>query len=350
MRKPSRIVIVLILIILVGTVAARLLRSNNPKDTRRQTSPNVLVETPQIESVQQTLNFTGDVLPVSQVGIFAKVGGSLENVLVQVGDWVHSGQLLAQIDTTELYQAVIQSAATFQNARVTLERDSGLAAKNLISKQEFDNALATMQVARATFESAKLRLGYASIQAPFSGIITKRNLDPGALVNANNAVLFTLMDFDTVKVMVEVLEKDVPKVKKGVEAKIAVDAYPGETFSGVLKRLAESVDLDTRTMVVEVDALNRDHRLKPGMFATVTIILDTHPEALTIPSTTILKDEGGYYVWSISHGVSTKRRIEVGTEQKNRTEVTSGIALSDSIATVGIQLLREGGKVNVSSR
>ena len=149
-----------------------------------------------------------------QAGIFSKVSGNLESIYTDMGSNVFSGQLLATIDSTELYQQFQQTNATYQNARMTFDRVQQLIDKNLASKQDLDNADAAMKVAKANYEAAATRLSYARIIAPFSGIITKRFLDPGALVAANNATLFTLMNLDRIKIIVNVPEKDVQFIYK----------------------------------------------------------------------------------------------------------------------------------------
>lgn len=350
MKHSGRIVGFIVLAVFVLAAGYKLKEKLAPKQSRPTINPNVLVETPRSETIRSTLQLTGDILPERAVGIYARVGGNLERILVQVGDRVRAGQLLAQIDTSELHQNSVQAFATYQNNKILYERKQELAAKNLISSQEIDNARAAMEVSLATYESARLRLSFASITAPFGGIITDRYFDTGALVNANNALLFKLIDIETVKVVVDVQEKDVPKVRKGIPALISLDAYPGEVFEGVLKRLSESLDVKTRTMSVEVEVPNHDNRLKPGMFGTVMIVLDSHPEALTTPARILLKDSAGYYLWVIRNGKAVRQRVEVGWSQNDRTEILSGLSLADSVVTLGAQLLREGGSVNISHR
>ncbi len=350
MKHPGRVIGLILLAVFVTFAVVKLKAGFTPKQMRRASIPNVHVETPHIETIKSTLEFTGDIDPNRKVGIFARVGGNLENVLVQVGDWVQTGQLLAQIDTTEIYQELILFSATYHNIKTILDRNQELAAKNLISTQELDNSRASMEIAQANYEASKLRMRHTSITAPFNGIITERFFDPGALVNANNAVLFTLVDFQTVKVMVDVLEKDIPKIRKGAQAFLTVDAYPGDVFEGVLKRFSESLDVRTRTMNVEVDVPNHDHRLKPGMFGTVHVVLDTHPNAITIPSSIILKDAVGYFLWVVHDGKSLRKNVDVGWNQNERTEILAGLSIKDSIITVGTQSLRDSGSVNISQR
>ena len=348
MKKPFRIIGLLLILALFGYAGLKISKTGKTGGGRTAKPPAVKVENPRVEEVTHTLNFTGDILPNRQVSIYSKVTGALDAIYVEVGDAVRSGQVLARLDTTELAQQALQTAATYQNAKAVFSRAQTLSGGNMLSKQEFDNAEAALAVAKAAFESARLRVDYATITAPFGGVITKRLLDAGALVNANTGILFNLMDQSKVKVRIEVSEKETPLILQGVKAFVSIDAYPGELFEGEVTRRSEAIDLSTRTMSVEVEVPNNDRRLKPGMYAAVSILLERRPNALTVPSNTIQKDDAGYFIWVVANGVSAKQRIEVGVEQGLRTEVKSGLAVSDSIITLGIQSLREGGAVLVS--
>ena len=157
--------------------------------------------------------------------------------------------------------------------------------QNLISKQDYDNAktafdisVAQKEAANANFTNAVTQLGYCKITAPFSGNITKRFFDAGAYVTASSSSpgsnLFMLMDIDNLKSMVNIPEKDVPLLNKVIDVDVVADALPGKVFKAKLKKISESVDLATRTMAVEIDIDNSARLLKPGMFATISLIFE----------------------------------------------------------------------------
>ena len=333
--------------IFVLLIAYKIVTGNASGGTRAVAAALVKVEKPQIQTVEYDLRFTGDMIPVQEATIYSKVSGSLEKVLVNIGSRVNTGQLLAVIDTTELRQTYDQTAATYANAKITFERSKELAEQNLVAKQDLDNADAAMKVAEANFAAANTHLEYAHIRAPFSGYITKRELDPGSLVTANSSTLFTLMDAETLKVMVNVLEKDIPSVSRGKEALITVDAFPGRKFTGTIQRLAESVDLSTRTMAVEIDIPNHDEALKGGMFANVVIVASAHENAVTIPTASILKDDQGMYVYLDSSNVAKRARITVGIEQGTKTEVLTGLKGDEILITTGQEFVRNHGQITV---
>jgi RND family efflux transporter MFP subunit len=347
MNKKTRIILLGVACIIVAAVVFRIFTGNATSDGRKQSLPLVKVQKPTRESVIYTLQFTGDMAAVRQASIYAKVDGNLERVYVDIGSLVGAGQLLALIDTTLLYQQYQQAAATFQNAQSNYRRTRELAEENLVAKQEIDNAEAAAKVATAAYELASTRLGYARITSPFSGYITKRSLDPGALVTANNMSLFVLMDLDAVKVIVNVLEKDIPLIKEGKQARVTVDAYPGQEFAGTVRRFAEAVDLSTRTMPVEVDIANRNHLLKPGMFARVILVVDEHHNAITIPTQSVLSDDKGNFVFVAMKDTAKRIPVVVGVEQNSRTEILKGLAGDEDIISTGQQFVKDGGQVSI---
>jgi membrane fusion protein (multidrug efflux system) len=202
-----------------------------------------------------------------------------------------------------------------------------------------------MKVASANYDNARTRLSYARITAPFAGIITKRYLDAGALVNANNATLFTLMDLDNVKISVNVLEKDIALIVAGKKAAVTVDAYPGKTYEGTITRSSQAIDPATRTMAVEIVIPNGDHSLKPGMFASVILKIDEHPDALTIPTPAVLRDGRGQYVYISDNSIAKRIPVVVGTEQGPRLEILSGLVGTEQVITTGQQMVKDGGPI-----
>ncbi|NUO79189.1 efflux RND transporter periplasmic adaptor subunit [candidate division KSB1 bacterium] len=348
--KKSFIIAIIALAVL-GLVAYRII-ANRPaaQAARSQNLPLVRIEKPLRETVVHKLQLSGDVAAIQQAAIFARVNGNLERVLVDIGASVRRKQLLAVIDSTELHQQAQQAAATFFNAQVKHQRMEKLLAQDLVSKEDVDDAEATMKVAAANYEAARTRLSYARITAPFAGYITKRFLDPGAVVNSGNGTLFMLMDLDSVKIVVNVLEKDTPRLAKVKQAWVTVDAYPDKQYEGVVARNSEALDLATRTLAVEVDVPNKDRTLKPGMFAKVTLIIDERQEALTLPTQAILKDDRGSYVFAVENHGAKRIPISIGAEQNARTEIVSGLAGEEDIITIGQQFVKEGGQVAIQNQ
>ena len=247
-----------------------------------------------------------------------------------------------------------------KNNKINLIRVRELYEKGLAPKGDLDNAETTLRVSEAQVESSlanlrnsQIQLEYCNIRAPFSGYITKRLLDVGSLVSSGNQstsnIIFILSDLRNLKVMVNILDKDINAINEVEEAIITTDTYKDEFFSGKIKRTSQALDLSTRTMPVEIDIENKNNKLKPGMFANIDLILSKHENALLIPLQSILKDDKGNFVYTISQdSLSVKRYITKGYEEDNKAEILDGISSTDKIVTVGQELIREGTKVKIS--
>lgn len=302
--------------------------------------PSVEVSTAQRGSITKTIQFTGDIDPYQTANIYPKVSGNLEDEFVNIGDYVQKGQLLALIDTTIYSQNVgqargtyLQAEATMTNAKITYERNQSLLEQNLVAKQDVDNAetaykvaQAQEQAAAAAYKNAVTQLSYCRIVATFDGYITRRYFDPGVYVtastNGQSSTLFLLSEIREVKIMVNVLEDDIPYLKSVLSADVTVDAYPNQVFRGRITRISQQFDLATRTMPVEVDLDNSQHLLKPGMFANINLVLAKDDNALILPTQDIMKDDTGSYVYALSkNSLAKKVYVKIGISQDNRNEI-----------------------------
>ena len=336
------IVVALLLIVIL-----RISLTSSTIDPRRQGVALVKVQKPFKETMRTVFTYTGDILPLQQAAIYSKVTGNLERNYVEMGTYVHSNQMLALIDTTELFQQYQQTNATYQNTSLLFERAKQLFERNLAAKQDVDNTEAAMKVAKANYDAAKTHLSYAHIVAPFNGFVTRRFLDAGALVNASTSTLFTMMYLDSVKIIVYVPEIDLSQMYHVRTAKVTLDALPNQEFIGYVSRFSEAVDLATRTMPIEVDIPNHSRMIKPGMFATISFIVSERPDALTLSSDDLLKDDNGYFVF-ISDGKKAHQvRITIGNESNSHTEILSGLNGDEDVITTGQQFVKEGTTLTI---
>ena len=349
-KRKSRAfwVIVTVALVLVAVAFVRIVTRGSAHHGRRQNTSIVRVEMPTRDTVTYALQSTGDVVAMQTASIVAKVGGSLDRVSANIGDRVQAGQTLALIDTTELALTAQQTGATFAAARAAYERASQLLAESLSSRQDFDNAEAAMKVAEANSQTAQTRLAYASISAPFAGTVTARQFDQGAVVSAGT-ILFTLADFDSVKVVINVLEKDVPLVTVGAMATVVADALPQDTFAGRVGRTSDAVDPATRTMRAEIFVANPAHHLKPGMYATASLALFQHPNAVTVPAAAVMRVAGDTFVFVVRGDTARRLLVCTGIEQGARCEIVSGLAGGESLITTGQQYVKDASPVTVQS-
>jgi membrane fusion protein (multidrug efflux system) len=336
-----------VLLVLLVIIVIRFVVTSSDLNSRRQGVALVKIQKPFHENVQSILSYTGDALPIQQAAIYAKVAGNLDRNYVEMGTFVHSGTLLALIDTTELYQIYQQTGATHDNTLLLFERTKQLFDKSLASQQDVDNAKAAMKVAKANFDAAATHLSYAHIIAPFDGFVTARFLDAGALVTASTTTLFTMMNLDSVKIIVSIPEKDLQQMYRVQTASIMFDALPGQKFTGHVSRFSQAVDLSTRTMAIEVDIPNRSRVIKPGMFATIVFAVDQKTNAVTVPSNALLKDDSGYYVFAVEESKAHKIPVKTGVEQNAHTEILAGLTGEETIITIGQQFVKDGSAVSI---
>ncbi|MFA5404785.1 MAG: efflux RND transporter periplasmic adaptor subunit [Ignavibacteria bacterium] len=367
MSKKKKWVIIIssvFILIFAGFIYYRI--SENIKASQKQNRPPQTVEISQPErgDIASELSFSGDILAVQQTNIYSRVTGNIQKIYVDIGDYVTTGKLLALIDQSAFIQTVKQSEGLFNQAKASLENNKVnyerlliLYEKGLTSKGDLDNAEtlvkvteAQVQTAEANYNSARLQLGYCSINAPFSGYITKRFLEQGSLVSSGTSnSIFILSNISKLKIMVSVLEKDIPLLENVKDVTVKTDAYPNEVFTGEFRKMSQLVDLSTRTMPVEVNLDNNDNMLKPGMFARVELMLDKHFNVLILPLQCIRKDDNGSFIYTVSEdNTAMKKYVQTGLESDNKIEIESGLNDNDKVVSVGQELIKENTKVKIS--
>ncbi|MGZ8422071.1 MAG: efflux RND transporter periplasmic adaptor subunit, partial [Nitrospira sp.] len=318
LKRHPIIMLGVILLFAVSALIVFRLSSGAKTDARKNRILTVGTMSPIKQDLDVRLTYTADLIPNQLVNIFSRVDGYIAKIYVDKGDLVKANQLLVEIDHTDYVHAVNQAKANLlsskakvaqqdaavRNAALTLDRMQALIKDQFVSQQDLDTAEVNRDAALAMQDSlraqvqqmavalaqAETNLTYASIRAPFAGYIAERNLDPGAYVSGTTASTSTMSrgilsihDVETVRTLIEVVEKDVPLIQIGQRADVRAEAYPNEVFAGTVTRIVQALNRATRTMTVEVDLPNKDHRLKGGMFARVEVLVGIHPQAVQIP-------------------------------------------------------------------
>jgi membrane fusion protein, multidrug efflux system len=359
--KPSRLkrTVKLAALAIIGGallvfIILRIIEASKPAPPKKQPIPPVSVAQPIQRDVIYKVEYGGDVLPIQQTNIFSRVAGILSAVYTDMGHTVRAGQLVALIDTSAAYQTELQAEATYLNAKATEARERDLAAKDLASRQDLDNAIAARRTAEASYESARIQLNYSKITAPFHGWVTKRYLDPGSVVTNNpivgnsNSTIFNIMDIDSLKIDINITDRDIPLLNQVKSATVTVDAMPGRQWTAFVSHSAQALNTTTRTMPVEIVVPNRDETLKPGVFANVTLVLGEHPKALTVPMQAVLRDTAGHpYVLIVQDTIAKKRLVQLGISDEGWTEILSGLDGSEHVIVTGQNFARPNGKVTI---
>ncbi len=351
MNKRNRTILIgAIGVIVVGFIIYRV-ATIKPTAGKKQPTPPVVVANPVRMDITYKLEYDGDVIPVLQAYVFSRVSGLLQSIYTDMGKRVRRNQLIALIDTSEAYQTAMQSQAAYYNAKVTEARTRELFGKHLAAQQDLDNAVATLRSAEATYDANKVLLDYCKIYSPFDGWVTKRWLDPGSVVTSNpivgnsNSSIFTIMDIDTVKIDINVLDRDIAKIPQVKKSIATVDVIPGRQYEAFISRSAQAVTTTTRTMPVEIVIPNKDESIKPGEFARVTLVLGENPQALTVPTEAVLRDNAGTYVYVVQDTVAKRKSVQTGITQNGRLEILSGLDDADRVIIIGQTFVHPNGKV-----
>jgi len=381
-RRHPIVTLGLILFVAVAALVVFRLTSGAKTDPRKNRILTVGTMAPIRQDLDVRLTYTADLIPNQLVNVFSRVDGYIAKIYVDKGDLVKANQLLVEIDHTDYIHAVnqakanllsakakvVQQDAAVRNATLTLDRMQALIKDQFVSQQDLDTALVNRDAAVALEDSlraqvqqmtvalaqAETNLAYSYIRAPFAGYIAERNLDPGAYVSGTTASTSTVSrgilsvhDVETVRTLIEVVEKDVPLVQIGQRADVRAEAYPNEVFEGRVTRIVQALNRATRTMTVEVDLPNKDHRLKGGMFARVEVLVGTHPQAIQIPLDAVSRLEESQYVYVVKDGKAHQVPVELGARADNRVEVVKGLAGDEQLIVSGKDLVSEGVPVQV---
>jgi RND family efflux transporter MFP subunit len=321
------------------------------------------------ELVSEQVTVVGNLIGEATVEVVPKVSGRLQTINVKLGDRVSKGQPIAVIEDREIREQVKQAEASFEVARATvkqrdadvkfaqtaLERARSLHDRQLLPRQGLDDAdsryqaaaaqvdLAQAQFAQAQARLDELRITLANtiIRSPVTGFVGKRYLDPGAFASQNTPVV-SVVDISTVRMVANLVEKDLKRVRQGTPAAVEVDAYPGEQFTGRVARVAPVFDPATRTAPMEIEIPNAAYRLKPGMYSRVRLTVDTRPNALVIPRNALVEVEGRQGVFVASGQKATFAPVETGLQDEAKVEITSGLNEGARIVTTGAGALRDG--------
>jgi RND family efflux transporter MFP subunit len=319
------------------------------------------------------ITVVGNLIGEATVDVVPRVAGRIESIGVQLGDRVSKGQQIVKIEDRTIREQIKQAEASLETNKATVisrQNDEKVAASvlarmkaqdqaGLVSKQALEDAesrhnaaMSQVTVAQsqqmqtqARIDELKITLNDTSVISPVDGFVSRRLLDPGAFAGANTVIL-SVVDIGTVRMVASLVEKGFKKVTPGVEAVVEVDAFPGEQFRGVVRRVAPVFDPATRTAQMEIEVPNPGFRLKPGMYARVRLTVDQRPNALTVPRAAVIDTDGKRGVFLVDEGQTAHfREIRTGLQDGERVEVLEGLAEGERVVTTGALALRDGDRV-----
>ncbi|MDR2578245.1 MAG: efflux RND transporter periplasmic adaptor subunit [Chitinispirillales bacterium] len=331
-----------------------------------------------LRQMVEVREFTGTVAASYTYVISAKIPGRLMNINKRIGDPVRANEIVGNIDRThfrnvldEVQAQIRVSEASLEEARAQLAhterelgRTQGLVDKGIAAQAELDGLQTQLETQRSRYQLAKAQIeqrqillnqaqtsyDYTQVRAPERGLVAQRHVDGGTLMSVGMPIL-TVVGLDTVFVELAVTERDYQKLSPGKMAVVTTDAIPGRTFEGVVHRMAPFFQAASRTAVVEIALRNRDHLLKPGMFARINITLSEEDAARAVPATALIERDGRYSVFVVSDSATAKRvPVEVGIKDDGYAQILSPADLDGPIVTLGQHLLRDGSRVVIPAR
>lgn len=305
-----------------------------------EAKPKVKLETVHVQSVDQTQEFTATVEPNIINNIAPQAPGRIQKLEVEVGDRVRAGQLLAIMDETNLRQTKVQ----LENQELEFKRIDELYKVGGASKSNWDALKTQLEVTRASYKNLEEN---SKLISPIAGVVTARNYDSGDLYTGATPI-YTVEQIRPVKLIVNVSETYFTYIKKGQDVDVKLDVYPGEIFKGKVSLVYPTIDASTRTFPVELKIDNSDERVRPGMFARVTLnfgILDH----IVVPDLAIVKQPGSgdRYVYVYENGKVLYNKVELGKRLGDRYEILSGLTDGNRVVVSGQTRLVNGIEVEV---
>jgi len=324
------------------------------------------------------LNVVGNLIGAQTVDVVPRTAGRLVTMNVKLGDRVARGQTLARIEDQEINEQVKQAEAAFEVAQATIrqreadlkfavvnfERSQNLFQRQLLPRQSLDDAearqaasSAQLDLARAQLQQTQARLeelriakGNTNIVSPVNGFVGRRNMDVGAWASQQSPVA-SVVDISSVRLVANVVEKDLRLVNAGDPARVTVDAFPGETFTGRIARVAPVLDPATRTAEIEIEVPNGDFRLKPGMYARMSVTIESRRDTTLVPKVAVVDYGGTRGVFTMDADNKAKfLPIEIGIEDAERVEVRAGLTGADTVVTSGASALRNNDTLIVAGQ
>ncbi len=289
----------------------------------------------------------GVLAPVRSVGVNAQLGGALLSVRAEEGDAVREGEILAEVDSRELRAQVRSAEASLELAKSTADRSELLFKDRVVTAAEFERDRAALAAAQASLDALRTRLGFASVRAPTSGVVTEKRVEAGDVVSAQ-ARLFSIADISMLVVRVQVSELDIAGLSVGKGVDVTVDAVGATTFPGTIRRIFPAADSVTRMVPVEVGLSGPAvRRLRPGYLARVTLRLGERADVLLAPVSAVVGARDARAVY-IKRGDKVERRqVRLGQSSGSFVEIHEGLSEGDTVVVVGAEQLRDGATVRV---
>jgi RND family efflux transporter MFP subunit len=363
----AAVALVAIVVVGIGITTRRMADARLSEWTESQAFPVVAVANPDTRTKKASLDLPGRLEAYSQAQMFARTSGYLKELKVDIGTPVKAGQLLAEIDAPDLDQQIMQAEADVSSAQANLtlargilERGQSLITSGAVSKQALDqraadaeNRQGLVKSMQANLERLRVLEKYKRITAPFDGLVTARNTDVGALINAGSSggpALFVVSDITKLRGYINVPQNYVPSLKVGTKAEISVPEYRGRSFPATVEASAQAVDPTTGTtrMLLVVD--NPGGELMTGAYANVRLILPSDASTVTVPASALIFNQSGLRVATIgADGRVVLKTVTIARDLGKEVEIGSGLTGSDRVIASPPDGIAAGDQVRIAA-
>ena len=320
------------------------------KEAKTASTADPKVETADVQQVSTSgaLQYSGTIEPTQTVPLTFQTQGTVLKVLVNAGDQVKAGQLLAVVDKSDAQSMYEMTLAKYQQAKDGYERLKQVHDKGSLPEVKWVEMESNLQQAQSSLALAKNNLKKCNLYAPESGVIGKRNIEPGMNSLGNVNAPIELVKINTVYVKVAVPENEINLIKKGQKASFSVSALDNETFEGVVTNVGVVADAISRTYEVKITVNNSKMELKPGMVCDVKLNVQEKRTVVGVPLQAVDKDNDNHtyvYVVNVANKTVSKRLVTVGNYQADFVEIVSGLSLGEKVVTSGLHKLSDNCKV-----
>lgn len=309
----------------------------------------VQVATPARTDLFATYHTTAALTSDAEAPVLAKVAGEVRQVLVEEGDSVEAGQILAQLDGERLRLEMVHAKAVLDRTNNDYQRNVHLHEKNLVSASAIEGLRYDLEGLNASHELKKLLYGYTKIRAPISGVISSRDVKLGQHVGANEGT-FRITETTRLVAYLQIPQGELAKFSAGHVSEVRVDAMPGQVFTAVIARISPTVDTKTGTFRATAYLDNKDGQLAPGMFGRFNIAYEKHGDTLTVPAMAVVNEDNEAVVYVVEQDAAVRRLVKTGIESGGLVEILEGLVGDEMIVVSGQGSLRDGSKVLASAR
>jgi len=317
------------------------------KDKEEETPP-VPVETslPVRGDIFAIYSGTAPIEAFADADVVAKVDGEVREVLVEEGDDVEKGQILARLDGARLRLELNESQARLRKLQSDFRRNKELQEKGLISEGDFEKLQYDLEALQASYNLASLELDYTRIRAPISGVVSERYIKLGNTIRVGDPV-FRVTSYDPLVAYLHVPEREYGALTAGQPVAIDIDAIPGERILSSVTRASAVVDPDTGTFKITIEIRDAERRVRPGMFGRMSIVHDKHENALQVPRSAIVEDMNTSSVFVVEEDVAVRKPVQTGFSGNGMIEIIDGVDDDDRIITTGQVGLKDNASVTV---